>query len=314
MLQPAGVVADRAASASAVRRASSLLSSKDVRITAPPSPCRAAHTLCYPVGMFFASMRINLPTIVFSALMAASLAALLLVPPIPQDQGYHQFADQRTVFGIPNFWNVVSNLPFLAVGAAGLWRYRDDAATVVFFLGVFLTGIGSSYYHWDPNDSTLFWDRLPMTLCFAAILALVVEERVSPRTGAILLWPALAIGVFSLLLWRWTDDLRLYFWVQFFPGLAVILLFVLYPPKYTGTYYWTAAGALYALAKLFEFTDEAIYSAGSLLSGHTLKHLAAAGACYAILRYFQIRQPVAPISTEETAAGPIRSFSTAPRP
>ena len=234
----------------------------------------------------------NLPIIVFSALTAASLAGLLLVPPIPQDQSYHQFADQRTIFGIPNFWNVVSNLPFLAVGAAGLWRFRDNPATVVFFLGVFLTGIGSSCYHWDPNNSTLFWDRLPMTLSFAAILALVVEERVSHRAGAILLWPALAIGVFGLLLWRWTDDLRLYFWVQFFPGVAVILLFLLYPPKYIGTRYWIAAGVLYALAKLFEFTDEMVYSVGGVVSGHTLKHLAAAAACFAILRYFQTRQSI----------------------
>ena len=261
-------------------------------IIVPRSPCSAANTLCYPVGIFFASMRINLPTIVFSALMAASLVALLLVPPIPQDQGYHQFADQRSIFGIPNFWNVVSNFPFIAVGAVGLRRFRDNPTTVVFFLGVFLTGIGSSYYHWDPNDGTLFWDRLPMTLSFAAILALVVEERVSLRFGAILLWPSLILGVFSLLLWRWTDDLRLYFWVQFFPALAVISLFLLYRAKYTGTRYWIAAGVLYAVAKLFEFTDEAIYSAGGLVSGHTLKHLAAAAASLAILRYFQTREPM----------------------
>jgi hypothetical protein len=136
----------------------------------------------------------------------------------------------------------------------------------------------------------LFWDRLPMTLSFAALLALVVEERVNARAGAILLWPALAIGLFSLLLWRWTDDLRLYFWVQFFPGLAVLLLFLLYQPKYTGTHYWIAAGVLYAFAKLFEFTDGAIYSVGNFLSGHTLKHLAAAAACFSILRYFQTRR------------------------
>ncbi len=216
------------------------------------------------------------------------------MPPIPQDQSYHQFADQRTILGIPNFWNVVSNLPFLVVGAAGLRRrFRDGAATVVFFLGVFLTGLGSSYYHWNPNDRTLFWDRLPMTLAFAAILAIVVEERVNARLGAILLWPALAIGLFSLLLWLWTDDLRLYFWVQFFPGIAVLLLFLLYPPKYTGTYYWIIAAGLYALAKVFEFSDDAIFSAGHVLSGHTLKHLAAAAACFAILRYFQTRQLIA---------------------
>jgi len=234
----------------------------------------------------------NSPVLVFFGLMAISLAGLLLLPPVLQDQSYHQFADQRTILGVPNFWNVVSNLPFLAVGAAGLRRFRNDQPTVVFFLGVFLTGIGSSYYHWDPNDDTLFWDRLPMTLAFAAILALVVEERVSIKVGAILLWPALATGLFSLLLWRWTGDLRLYFWVQFFPGLAVILLFLLYPGKYTGMSYWISAGLLYAVAKVFEFADEPIFSANGLLSGHTLKHFAAAAACFAILRYFQTRRAI----------------------
>ena len=186
----------------------------------------------------------------FSSLTLASLAGLLLLPAIPQDQDYHQFADQRTIFGIPNFWNVVSNVPFLVVGAAGLRRFHRDAATVVFFLGVFLTGIGSSYYHWNPHDGTLFWDRLPMTFSFAALLALIVSERVSEPAGAVLLWPALATGVFSLLLWLWTDDLRLYFWVQFFPALAAALLFSLYPAKYTGSYYWIVALVIYALAKL----------------------------------------------------------------
>ena len=125
------------------------------------------------------------------------------------------------LFGIPNFWNVVSNLPFIAVGAAGLLRFRRDATTTVLFSGIFLTGFGSSYYHLNPNDATLFWDRLPMTLCFAAILAAVVEERVDAKAGRVLLRPLLAIGIFSLLLWRWTDDLRLYAWAQFFPFLAL---------------------------------------------------------------------------------------------
>ena len=233
------------------------------------------------------------PVVAISLLAAASLFGLLLVPPITQDQSYHQFADQRTLFGIPNFWNVISNLPFIAVGAAGLRRFHHDPATVVLFLGIFLTGFGSSYYHWNPNDQTLFWDRLPMTLCFMAIFAAAIEERVSARAGAILLWPLLATGVFSLLLWNWTGDLRLYVWVQFFPCLALPLLFVLFPAKYTGTYLWVIAAALYALAKLFEFYDAAIYSAGSILSGHTLKHFAAAAACFAILRYYQTRRPIA---------------------
>ena len=131
-----------------------------------------------------------------------------------------------------------------------------------------------------------------MTLSFAAIFALVVKERVGERAGTIALWPMLAIGVASLLLWLWVDDLRLYFWAQFFPGLALLVLLALYPAKYTDGRYWLIAAALYALAKLFDFSDRAIYAVGHNLSGHTLKHLAAAGACFALLRYFQIRRPI----------------------
>jgi hypothetical protein len=233
-------------------------------------------------------------TLVFVGVMIASLAALPLLPPIAQDQAYHRFVDQRPFLGIPNFWNIVSNLPFVAVGAAGLWRFHRDPARIVLFFGIFATGFGSAYYHWNPNDATLFWDRLPMTLTFAAILASAVEERVSEAAGQLQLWPLVALGILSLLLWRWTDDLRLYAWMQFFPALGLLLLFLLFPARHTGTGYWIAAAALYALAKLLEHFDRAIYSAGLILSGHTLKHLAAAAACFAILRYFQTRRALVP--------------------
>jgi len=224
--------------------------------------------------------------------MAASLAGLLLLPSIPQDQAYHDFADQRTLLGVPNFWNVVSNLPFIAIGAVGLRQFHRDPGVILLFLGILLTGFGSAYYHLDPSDRSLFWDRLPMAISFMAILAVAIEERVDTRAGAALLWPLIGIGVFSLLLWRWTGDLRLYVWVQFFPCLILPLIFLLFSPKYSGTSYWLIAAALYALAKLFEFFDSAIYSAGSILSGHTLKHFAAAAACITILRYYQKRQPI----------------------
>ncbi len=230
--------------------------------------------------------------LVFLVLMAVSLIGLLLLPKISQDQTYHDFADQRTILGIPHFWNVVSNLPFIAIGAAGIRRSHRDPAIFLVFLGILMTGFGSSYYHLDPNDRTLFWDRLPMSVGFMAILAFAVEERLDAKAGAILLWPLIAIGIFSLLLWRWNGDLRLYGWVQFFPCVALPILFLFFPPQYTGTSYWLIAAALYALAKLCEYYDDAIYSAGAILSGHTLKHVAAAAACFSVLRYFQERQPI----------------------
>jgi hypothetical protein len=138
-------------------------------------------------NMLSSSTKRIYPLLALLGLMGASLAGLLLLPPIPQDQTYHQFTDERTLLGIPNFWNVVSNFPFIAVGAAGLWQFRRDPAIVVLFLGMFLTAFGSAYYHWNPNDRTLFWDRLPMALTFMAILAGAVEERLHAKAGAVLL-------------------------------------------------------------------------------------------------------------------------------
>src|SRR5215813_11975550 len=125
-----------------------------------------------------------LPLLLFSGLTVVSLAGLPLVPSIPQDQSYHQFADARTIFGIPNFWNVVSNLPFLAVAVLGLAALSSPSASgsvdslrgvyATFFLGSALIALGSSYYHLRPSYATLVWDRLPMTVGFMSFFALVL--------------------------------------------------------------------------------------------------------------------------------------------
>ena len=160
------------------------------------------------------------------------------------------------------------------------------------FLGILLTGFGSSYYHLDPNDHTLFWDRLPMSISFMAILAMAVEERLDCEgrgRSAVAVDCHWRVQPFAVALDRRSAAV----WLG-----AVLSLhrlagaFFLFPPKYSGTSYWIIAAALYALAKIFEFYDSAIYSVGSILSGHTLKHIAAAAACFAILRYFQKRQPI----------------------
>src|SRR5690242_13090880 len=88
----------------------------------------------------------------------AAAAFLVLVPPIPQDQAYHAFADRRTIFGIPNFGNVISNVPFAGIGIIGL-RLVHGAPARVLFAGVLLTFFGSAYYHLAPSDARLVWDR-----------------------------------------------------------------------------------------------------------------------------------------------------------
>ncbi|HEX2653478.1 MAG TPA: hypothetical protein VHN11_07500 [Xanthobacteraceae bacterium] len=229
--------------------------------------------------------------ILLGGLGLASVAVLAAMPPITQDQHYHAFADTRPLFGIPYFWNVISNLPFVVVGAAGLALFRGELTSAALFFGILLTGFGSSYYHLAPDDGTLFWDRLPMTIGFMALLAGALGERFGKATGHVALWPLLALGGASLIWWRWTGDLRPYVWVQFYPCLVLPILYWWFPAM-TGSRFLIIATALYGVSKALEYFDHLIYAASGIMSGHTLKHLAAAAACFALLRYFKQRQPL----------------------
>ena len=52
--------------------------------------------------------------------VAAAAIVTILLPPIAQDPAYHNFADRRTILGVPNLLNVISNVPFVLVGVLGL--------------------------------------------------------------------------------------------------------------------------------------------------------------------------------------------------
>src|SRR5436190_1533809 len=116
---------------------------------------------------------------------------------IQQDQLYHAFADQRTLLGIPHFWNVVSNLPFAVVGVMGLLKFRDVASRTLFF-GVLLVTFGSAYYHLAPDDARLVWDRLPMTVAFMALLAIALRLRTWGLMALV------AFGIASVGWWKFT--------------------------------------------------------------------------------------------------------------
>jgi len=164
----------------------------------------------------------------------ASLAALF-IDPIPQDPNYHIFADQRVIFEIPHFGDVITNIGFMLAGSIGLARLlspgrlrsafatdRERRAWVVFFLGTLLTGLGSGWYHLQPDNARLFWDRLPMTLTFMALLSAMVSERIDARVGVALLGPLVLTGLASVAWWDYTEqqgrgDLRWYGLVQFCP-------------------------------------------------------------------------------------------------
>uniref|UniRef100_Q01NA9 Alkaline phytoceramidase n=1 Tax=Solibacter usitatus (strain Ellin6076) TaxID=234267 RepID=Q01NA9_SOLUE len=228
----------------------------------------------------------------FPALAVLAVLVLLFVPPIAQDAGYHNFADQRTLFGIPYFWNVVSNLPFLLVALWGLRGLRSKTAFEetwervaygIFLFGIALVAFGSSYYHARPNNDMLVWDRLPMTIGFMSLLSIAIGERISSRAGRMLLFPLIAVGIASVLFWQSSGDLRFYGFVQFYTLLALPLMVALFPPRYTGTGGLVALAAFYVVAKLLESFDHTI---GRVIvtGGHPWKHVAAAIGvlCYVI--------------------------------
>jgi hypothetical protein len=238
------------------------------------------------------------------ALAFAALAAALLWAPAAQWESYHAFADQRSWAGVPRAADVLSNLPFLLVGVAGLrllfapgalpptafshpWERR---AFAIVFGALVLVAFGSAYYHWAPSTPRLFWDRLPITVALTALLGITITERFDLHTGQRLFWPIVASGVASAVLWRVSGELRLYLFVQGFIMLALPLLLVLRPPRYTRTRDLVAMVGLYGAAKLCEVGDKLVFEAdGGLVSGHTLKHLLAAASVAVLLRHLRRR-------------------------
>ncbi len=238
----------------------------------------------------------------------ASIAVLFLIPRIPQDQAYHHFADVRTIWGIANFWNVVSNLPFLLVGIGGLillrkqWQqgiysgWQELVPYAALVIGMCLTAFGSAYYHHHPDDSSLIWDRIPMTVIFMSFVSIVLMDRVGTRTGFWLFWLLLLAGVGSVVYWRWTSihgegDLRFYAWIQFYPLVLIALLLYLFPEPFPPVRDVVWIFMLYALAKVCEYFDGSIYHVTDLLSGHTVKHFVAALSLLWVLVMISKRKP-----------------------
>ena len=205
-------------------------------------------------------------------------------PPLAQDPRYHDFADQRTIAGIPNLLNVASNVVFAVAGFVGLRRGRRcGVAATTLFAAAILVAAGSAWYHLHPNNQTLVWDRLPMTVVFMSLVALVIGDRIGPRAGRAVFGPLLAVGIGSVVWWRLSGDLRLYALVQFFPMLAVPLMLFLFRGRYRAVGFCWVLG-WYVLAKVFELADRQVFAMGGLVSGHTLKHLAAGIAVVQIWR------------------------------
>lgn len=223
-------------------------------------------------------------------LLIAGLGTVMALPPIAQDPAYHDFADRRGWLGIPNFFNVTTNLAFLVVGSAGIGLCLRGSggigarwAWLTCFIGVALVSLGSGYYHWAPDNNRLVWDRLPMSIGFMALLVAVLAEHVNLKLEKYLLSPAIALGLASVLYWHDTGDLRLYVLMQFLPLLLLPVIMFLFKSPYTHRGLLWLALTIYVASKLAEHFDTAVFAAtGNILSGHSLKHLLAALALFVV--------------------------------
>ncbi|GAO37653.1 hypothetical protein SCT_3089 [Sulfuricella sp. T08] len=243
------------------------------------------------------------------ALLTGAVAAIIAaLPPFPQPAAYHDFADQRAFLGLPNFLNVASNGLFVLVSAAGLrWltaaggdaAFRDRRERwiyLAFFLGLALTGIASAWYHLDPDNGRLLWDRLAMTIALMSWLAAIIAERIGGAVGLALLPTLLAAGAASVLYWGATEalgagDLRAYGMVHFYPALLIPLLILLFPPRYTRGGDTLMVLGWYAAALGAELLDRQIFALGGIVSGHSVKHVFAALAACWVLRMLRLRRP-----------------------
>lgn len=246
-------------------------------------------------------MNLSIRLIVLITFTIGCVVAVFFLPPIPQDSAYHNFADTRAMFGIPNFYNVISNLPFLILGMIGLYSFFKDEtlsfsslSVFTLFIGVMLVGLGSSYYHWSPSNTTLLWDRIPMTIIFMSFFACVVSTYVNKQWGDLALIPFLVIGIGSVLLWYFSEqrghgDLRLYLLIQFYPMLAIPLILFMFPAARLVRLEVITVIVIYGIAKFFEHEDQTVFNALTF-SGHSIKHVFAAASVFVILQMAQKKE------------------------
>lgn len=269
------------------------------------------------MNLMVSDVRIRAGAVLVLSVTAISLF-WIYAGPITQDQAYYDFADQRPMLGLPHALNVLSNAPFVIVGVLGLaflWSERSRRPGVfidagerwpywVYFIGLVLTGLGSSYFHADPCNATLTWDRAGLAITFMALFTSILAERMHAVCARWALLPLVLFGVASVLYWDHTErtgagDLRAYLIVQFYP-LVILPMLLWYPTPYTHGGDLLASLVCYGLAKALEILDRAVYTGAGFVSGHTLKHLMAGLAAAFILHMLAVRQRRPLVEAEAT--------------
>jgi hypothetical protein len=226
---------------------------------------------------------------IFIVLALFAIICVFSSSPIYDGADVNFYADQRSFLGIPNFYNVISTILFLILGLMGLWKLGHQKKTLlrtvwmIFFLATIGIALGSGYYHLDPSDQRLFWDRLSISTGFMALLAGVLTERISIHVMKKVAPLLILVGMGSVFYWGYTGDLRFYLLMQYFPIVSLPLLCLCFPTK--GDRYIYGVVVFYILAKVVEVYDVQIFNlTHQMISGLTLKQLVAAVSVYFVYR------------------------------
>lgn len=250
------------------------------------------------------------------ALCLGLALAFGLHSPIAQFDSYHDFADQRGWSWLPHAADVLSNVGFAVVGLLGLrliWSLSEQQLTEmglqrswlgysVFFIALTLTAAGSSWYHLQPDNARLVWDRLPIVLACSGLVDAVLSEQLGRITMHVLRSLLMLLAPLSVLWWSASGDLAPYLFLQLLPLLLIPAVLMLYRARRSDVIAYGLAIAAYALAKVLELTDQRVFELLAVVSGHTLKHVFAALAGLAIYRLLRARQTAAALAISASTA------------
>jgi len=224
---------------------------------------------------------VKISRLLFGSVMLFVVGTVLqMIWPLAQPAAYHHFADQRSLGSLHNASDVLSNLVILLAGMLCLGWVRRHASNqpaqfpgmVVAAFGLLLTALGSAYYHMAPTDATLVWDRLPMTIVFAGILAMLWTSATGERVGWTQMLIMVVVSPATVGYWLVFNSLWPYAILQF-GGLMLIVGMTL-TRKVDGAFAWMLVIVFYGIAKIFESLDWQIWElTHHMIAGHALKHV-----------------------------------------
>jgi hypothetical protein len=139
------------------------------------------------------------------------------------------------------------------------------------------------------------WDRLPINLACAGLLAAVRAECLgkpdSKRDTFLFgLFAVFSVGWWHLTAQTGVGDLRPYLLLQILPLVLIPIWQFNHGAPRRDKIAFGCAVALYVAAKLAEISDHALFAALGFVSGHTIKHLLATAAAAVLVARLVERQ------------------------